>query len=87
MEVLDAIVKKFADELDRELMQSQTHNQAAAQFHAYCDQNLPHQQAMELDVLYGKLSSALYASAVRSGMRLGARITAALLTDGGENHV
>ncbi|MBR2284694.1 MAG: hypothetical protein IJ874_09825 [Ruminococcus sp.] len=87
MDVLDAIAKRFADELDAELMQSQAHNQASAQFHEYCDQNLPHQQAMELDALFGKLSSAIYNSAIKSGMKLGARITAALLTNGGDSRV
>ena len=79
MNVLDEVADKFAEVLDYELMSSPEHNQVSAQLNEFCKNKLTEEQANELSDIIGKLSSAIFRSCVKSGMRLGAKITAELL--------
>ena len=79
MNVLDEIAEKFADVFDYELMSSPEHNIAYARLNEFCENRLTSEQADELNEIIGKLSSAIFHSSVKSGMKLGAKITAELL--------
>jgi len=79
MNVLDEIAEKFADVLDYELMSSPEHNEASAQLNEFCENSLTKEQATKLNDIVGKLSSAIFHSSVKSGMKLGAKLTAELL--------
>ena len=79
MDLLDEVVEKFADVLDYELMSNPEHNKVSAQLNEFCENKLTEEQADELYDMIGKLSSAIFHSSVKSGMKLGAKLTAELL--------
>ena len=79
MDLLDEVAEKFADVLDYGLMSSPEHNKVSAQLNEFCENKLTEEQADELNDMIGKLSSAIFHSSVKSGMKLGAKLTAELL--------
>ena len=80
MDILDDLTNKFMDEMDALLTADSKYQQASAEINAFCEKYLTTDKAEEINDLVGKLSSAVFRTASRSGMQLGARITAGLLT-------
>ena len=80
MSILDDLTEKFIVEMDAMLTQDARYRIASAQLNEFCETRLTPEQADELNDLAGKLSSAIFHAAARSGMKLGASITAGLLT-------
>ena len=79
MDILDDLTNKFMDEMDALLTADTKYQQASAEINAFCEQHLTADKVEELNDLVGKLSSAIFRAASRSGMKLGAKITAGLL--------
>ena len=80
MSILDDLTEKFIVEMDAMLTQDARYRIASAQLNEFCETRLTPEQADELNDLVGKLSSTIFHAAARSGMKLGASITAGLLT-------
>ncbi len=79
MDILDELAEKFAINLDSTLMSNPEYNKVSLQLKEFYENKLSADQASELDVLIGMLSSAIFYSATKAGMKLGARITAKLI--------
>ncbi len=80
MSILEDLTEKFIVEMDAMLTQDARYRITSAQLNEFCETRLTPEQADELNDLVGKLSSAIFHAAARSGMKLGASITAGLLT-------
>ena len=80
MNILDELAEKFAEPLDSELVLNPQHHEISQKFNEFC-KHLSPAQSEELDEIVGKMLSANFNSAVKAGMKLGARITIGLLTD------
>ena len=80
MEIRDELAGKFAEALDTELVSNPQHHEISARFSEFCEQ-LPEDKSEELDEIVGKMLSANFNSAVKAGMKLGARIAIGLLID------
>lgn len=81
MSILDDLTEKFIVEMDAMMTKDAQYRIASAQLNEFCETKLTPEQADELNDLVGKLSSAVFHAAARSGMKLGASITAGLLTE------
>ncbi|MCM1362240.1 MAG: hypothetical protein NC235_10090 [Clostridiales bacterium] len=79
MDILDDLIEKFAISLDSTLMSNPEYNKTSLQLKELFENKLSAEQASELDLIIGMLSSAIFYSATKVGMRLGAKITAGLL--------
>lgn len=79
MDILDDLIEKFAISLDSTLMSNPEYNKTSLQLKELFENKLSAEQASELDLIIGMLSSAIFYSATKTGMRLGAKITAGLL--------
>ena len=79
MDTLDELAEKFAINLDSTLMSNPEYNKVSLQLKEFYENKLSAQQASELDALIGKLSSVIFNSAAKAGMKLGAKIVAELL--------
>ena len=79
MDILDDLTNKFMDEMDALLAANPQYREASAEINTFCEKYLTTDKAEELNDLVGKLSSAIFRAASRSGMKLGAKITAGLL--------
>lgn len=79
MGILEELAEKFAISLDSTLMSNPEYNKASLQLRELYENKLSAEQASELDAIIGMLSSAIFYSATKAGMKLGARITAELL--------
>lgn len=79
MDILDDLIEKFAISLDSTLMSNPEYNKISLQLKELFENKLSAEQASELDLIIGMLSSAIFYSATKAGMRLGAKITAGLL--------
>ena len=79
MDILDDLTNKFMDEMDALLAADPQYREASAKINAFCEKYLTTDKAEEMNDLVGKLSSAVFRTASRSGMKLGAKITAGLL--------
>ena len=79
MDILDDLTNKFMDEMDSMLADNPKYKQASAEINAFCEKYLTTDKVEELNDLVGKLSSAIFRAASKSGMKLGAKITAGLL--------
>lgn len=79
MSILDDLTEKFIVEMDAMMTKDAQYRIASAQLNEFCETKLPPEQTDELNDLVGKLSSAVFHAAARSGMKLGASITAGLL--------
>ena len=80
MEILDELTRKFSELLDAELTGNPQNYEVSVKFNELCEQ-LPPEQSEELDEIVGKMLSANFNSAVKAGMKLGARIAIGLLID------
>ena len=80
MDILDELTRKFSELLDAELTENSQNYEISAKFNEFCEQ-LPPEQSTELDEIVGKMLSANFNSAVKAGMKLGAKITVGLLID------
>ena len=80
MEILDELTRKFSELLDAELTGNPQNYEVSVRFNELCEQ-LPPEQSEELDEIVGKMLSANFNSAVKAGMKLGARIAIRLLID------
>lgn len=79
MDILDELAEKFAINLDSTLMSNPEYNKVSFQLKEFFENKLSAEQVSELDVITGMLSSAIFYSAIKAGMKLGAKITAGLL--------
>ncbi len=79
MDILDELAEKFAINLDSTLVSNPEYNKVSLQLEELYEKKFSKEQASELDALIGKLSSVIFHSATRAGMKLGAKITAELL--------
>ena len=79
MDILDELVEKFAINLDSTLMCSPEYKKTSLHLEEFYKDKLSAEQSSELDVIIGMLSSAIFYSAVKAGMKLGVKITAELL--------
>jgi len=80
MEILDELTRKFSELLDAELTGNPQNYEVSVRFNELCEQ-LPKDKSEELDEIVGKMLSANFNSAVKAGMKLGARIATGLLID------
>ena len=80
MDILNEFLDHFALTLDKALLTNPAHHQASAKLNTFCKQ-LPEEQASELNDIVGKLSSAIFESSAKAGMKLGAKIAVALLRE------
>ncbi len=80
MDILDELTRKFSELLDAELTENPQNYEVSVRFNELCEQ-LPPEQSEELDEIVGKMLSANFNSAVKAGMKLGARIAIGLLID------
>lgn len=81
MDVLDELTERFMDELDAALCSDIKYTKANSELHDFIDRELAPDKTSELNELVGKLTSALFNVTYKSGMKLGARITAGLLKE------
>lgn len=85
MNILDELTDKFAVTLDSELANNPDYNLTSATLDNFCKNKLSAEQASELNEIVGKLSSEIFHSAVKAGMKLGAKISAELLNAENKN--
>lgn len=81
MDILDELTDCFMDELDAALCSDIKYIMANAKLHDFIDGELPPDKISELNELIGNLTSALFNTACKAGMKLGAKITAGLLNE------
>ena len=87
MDILDEIIDCFTLTIDKALMSSLRHNQATEMLNQFCTEQLSEEQSAELNEIVGRLSSAIFVSSAKAGMKLGALIVAELLSGGGDRRV
>ena len=81
MDILNEIIDRFTLTIDKSLMSNITHNQATERLNKFCVEQLSEKQSDELNEIVGRLSSAIFMSAAKAGMKIGAQITAGLLNE------
>lgn len=81
MDILNEIIDRFTLTIDKSLMSNLKHNQATEMLNKFCTEQLSEKQSDELNEIVGKLSSAIFLSAAKAGMKIGAQITAGLLNE------
>lgn len=79
MNILDELAEKFAINLDSTLVSNPEYNKVSLQLQELYEKKFSKEQTSELDALIGKLSSVIFNSAAKAGMKLGAKIAAELL--------
>ena len=79
MDILDELAEKFSINLDSTLTSNPEYNKSSFLLNEFYENKLSAEQASELDVIIGMLSSAIFYSSVKAEMRLGSKITAELL--------
>ena len=75
------ILDELAEHSDSRTGSKETYGRTLAEINAFCEQELNKEQADRLNDIVGDLINSVAAVNARAGMKLGARITAALLTD------
>jgi len=80
VDILDELTRKFSESLDAELTEDSQNYEISSKFNEFCEQ-LPPEQSTELDEIVGRMLSANFNSAVKAGMKLGAKIAVGLLID------
>lgn len=81
MNMMDELTEKFALELDVPLGSCAKYNEISKEIHDFAERELSESKAEELEKLIGKYSIVVADVANRTGLRLGARIVAALLEE------
>lgn len=81
MDILDEIIDRFTLTIDKELMSDLKHNQATEMLNKFCTEQLTEKQSYDLNEIVGKLSSAIFLSATKAGMKIGAQIAVSLLNE------
>lgn len=81
MDILDDIIDCYTLTIDKALMSDLKHNQVTEMLNQFCMEQLSEKQADELNEIVGKLSSAIFLSSAKAGMKIGAQITAELLNE------
>ena len=81
MDILDEIIDRFTLTIDKELMSNLNHNQATEMLNKFCTEQLSEKQSDELNEIVGRLSSAIFLSSAKAGMKIGAQITVRLLNE------
>ena len=79
MNMMDELTEKFALELDVPLGGCTEYNETSKEIHDFAKRELSESKAEELEKLIGRYSTIVADEAGRAGLRLGARIVAALL--------
>lgn len=87
MDILNQLTNKFGELLDSVLVASPKYQKSSAQLNEFCEIKLSNEQAKELNEIIGMLSSSIFNSAAKAGMKLGASIVIGLLSDGGDKFV
>ena len=78
MDILDELADKFTLTLDSQLCNDSNYLKSTALLHEFSE-CLSAEQSAELDDIAGRLTSAAFNAGVRSGLKLGARITVGLI--------
>ena len=78
MDILDELAEKFALTLDSQLCINSDYLKSTALLHEFSE-GLSAEQSAELDDIAGRITSAAFNAGVRSGLKLGARITVGLI--------
>lgn len=79
MNMMDELMDKFALELDVPLSSSEAYAEVSKELNEFAIKELSESKAEELEKLIGRYSTVVADEASRAGLRLGARIVAALL--------
>ena len=78
MDILDELAEKFAITLDSQLCNNSDYLKSTALLHEFSEE-LTAEKSTELDDIAAALTSAAFNAGVRSGLKLGARITVGLI--------
>ena len=78
MDILDELAEKFAITLDSQLCNNSDYLKSTALLHEFSEE-LTAEKSTELDDIAAALTSAAFNVGVRSGLKLGARITVGLI--------
>lgn len=81
MKMIDAIADKFVLEIDGMLKDNKDYMQINNEFHRYIEKELSEEQATRIDEFTGRLTAAVGNSAAAAGIKIGAKITVALLEE------
>lgn len=81
MDIVDEIVDKFILDLDSSLSNDSRYNQAFAKLNEFAERELSDEKAAELRELAGVLTTAVFNTASKAGVKLGAKIAAGLLKE------
>lgn len=87
MNLLDEVVNRFADDFDRELMADPDYRKISGILNSFCEENLTPEQADRLNEIAGQFSSAVFRTAVKTGVRFGAKLLLVLLSEGDDKNV
>ncbi len=79
MDILDELIERFAMTLDSELCNNADYLKATALIHE-SSRELTTDQAKEFEDNLGRLTLAAFNAGIRSGLRLGAKIAAGLIS-------
>lgn len=81
MEMAEILINKFGDEIDDEIRNDPKYINANDEFHKFVNEEIPEEKAEQLKELVGRLTSAVSDAYAQAGIRLGAKIAAALLDE------
>lgn len=87
MDIMYELTDKFSLTLDSALANDTAYKNASSALNRFCEKKLSAEQTSEINELVGILSSAIFHSLAKAGMKLGARIAVGLLTEDGDNSV
>ena len=81
MDIIEEIIDRFTLTIDKELMSNLNHNRATERLNKFCVEQLSEKQSEKLNEIVGKLSSAIFLSAAKAGMKIGSQIAVSLLSE------
>lgn len=81
MNTMDKIIKNFAIDLDKYLMRNDEYQKASEELHRFLETEIPEDKIIRLEAMVGRLTAAVSNAANESGIRLGAKLVAALLSE------
>lgn len=81
MEMAEILIDKFGDEIDGEIRNDPKYINANEEFHKFVNEEIPEEKAEQLKELVGRLTSAVSNAYAQAGIRLGAKMAAALLDE------
>lgn len=81
MKMIDVIADKFVLEIDGVLKENEDYKQINNEFHRYIENELSEEHASKIDEIVGRLTAAVGNSVAAAGIKIGAKITVALLEE------